>query len=82
MVNNTNYNTTDGWWLAKWIGADLKKANSRLRKAVVFRKTVVIIHKCHFIQHGVCLSSVEGWWGGGYYFGERPCRMSKTLRLR
>jgi hypothetical protein len=45
MVNNTNYNTTDSWWLAKKIRADGKGLKSRLGEAMVFRIKTVIIHK-------------------------------------
>jgi hypothetical protein len=45
MVNNTNYNTTDGWWLVKKDWGERKKANLRLGVVMVFHKTVVIVNK-------------------------------------
>jgi hypothetical protein len=45
MVNNTNYNTTGGWWLVKKDQGEPKRANSKLETAMVFPKTVVIVNK-------------------------------------
>jgi len=45
MFNNTNYNTTDGWWLALKIGAGEKGVKLRLGTAGAFHRTAVVIHR-------------------------------------
>ncbi len=64
------------------IAASQKGAKSELGSMRAFHLAEAIINKCHFISHEVCLPLVDGWWGSGYFLGERSCWISLTLRFR